>query len=347
MSRLQHISCPVRVAGVAMALLLAACSSDPSYKRQISGSEDYLKTTTLAPLQAPQGMILPVQQADYAIPPVRESGATGKALDIRPPAQALALTSGSQAREEGDTITLSYNNSSISRLWGQITTIMQEKSLPVAERQDGQYSLTTGWVNWSRADENMPYEARYQLSLQQQGQVTLVKSQLLGLRQGSDEIKSPLEQKRYAAQLINLLSEQIDKQDSLASTSTDSELASLVVQSGSDDTGLPLLIVRTTYGTLWQRLPPALQRIGMEIDDSSKAQGTMEVKYSNPGDKLWQSLNVPAPTLDEGKYKLQLGDLDNRSSLQFINSKGQVLTLSQNDSLVKVVEAALNQTKGK
>ncbi|STE66723.1 lipoprotein [Escherichia coli] len=75
-----------KVAGVSLVLLLAACSSDSRYKRQVSGDEAYLEAAPLAELHAPAGMILPVTSGDYAIPVTNGSGAVGKALDIRPPA---------------------------------------------------------------------------------------------------------------------------------------------------------------------------------------------------------------------------------------------------------------------
>ncbi|WP_431455124.1 outer membrane protein assembly factor BamC [Enterococcus faecalis] len=40
---------------------------------------------------------------------------------------------------------------------------------------------------------------------------------------------------------------------------------------------------------------------------------------------------------------MQVGDLDNRSSLQFIDPKGHTLTQSQNDALVAVFQAAFNK----
>lgn len=52
------------------------------------------KRHRLRKLHAPAGMILPVTSGDYAIPVTNGSGAVGKALDIRPPAQPLALVSG-------------------------------------------------------------------------------------------------------------------------------------------------------------------------------------------------------------------------------------------------------------
>lgn len=46
-----------KVAGVSLVLLLAACSSDSRYKRQVSGDEAYGSGTACG-LHAPAGMIL-------------------------------------------------------------------------------------------------------------------------------------------------------------------------------------------------------------------------------------------------------------------------------------------------
>ena len=99
-----------KVAGVSLVLLLAACSSDSRYKRQVSGDEAYLEAAPLAELHAPAGMILPVTSGDYAIPVTNGSGAVGKALDIRPPAQPLALVSGARTQFTGDTASLLVEN---------------------------------------------------------------------------------------------------------------------------------------------------------------------------------------------------------------------------------------------
>lgn len=104
-----------KVAGVSLVLLLAACSSDSRYKRQVSGDEAYLEAAPLAELHAPAGMILPVTSGDYAIPVTNGSGAVGKALDIRPPAQPLALVSGARTQFTGDTASL---------LWKMVVAIL-------------------------------------------------------------------------------------------------------------------------------------------------------------------------------------------------------------------------------
>ncbi|VTO11071.1 outer membrane protein NlpB [Klebsiella variicola] len=73
-----------KVAGVSLVLLLAACSSDSRYKRQVSGDEAYLQGVTVERTsRAGGGMILPIQVGDYNIPVANSTGAVGKALDIR------------------------------------------------------------------------------------------------------------------------------------------------------------------------------------------------------------------------------------------------------------------------
>ncbi|CAK8740473.1 Outer membrane protein assembly factor BamC [Sodalis praecaptivus] len=71
--------------GVTLIVLLAACTSDQRYKRQVNGNEEYLKAPSLHALSSPSGMILPLQNGDYEIPAVTRNGAVGKGLDIRPP----------------------------------------------------------------------------------------------------------------------------------------------------------------------------------------------------------------------------------------------------------------------
>ncbi|UMX83796.1 outer membrane protein assembly factor BamC [Klebsiella pneumoniae] len=46
-----------------------------------------------------------------------------------------------------------------------------------------------------------------------------------------------------------------------------------------------------------------------------------------------------------GDYKLQVGDLDNRSSLQFGRPERPHLTQSQNDALVAVFQARLTSNQ--
>ena len=316
-----------KVAGVSLVLLLAACSSDSRYKRQVSGDEAYLEAAPLAELHAPAGMILPVTSGDYAIPVTNGSGAVGKALDIRPPAQPLALVSGARTQFTGDTASL-----------------LQAKNYTITQRDDAGQTLTTDWVQWNRLDEDEQYRGRYQISVKPQGYQQAVTVKLLNLEQAGKPVADAASMQRYSTEMMNVISAGLDKSATDAANAAQNRASTTMdVQSASDDTGLPMLVVRGPFNVVWQRLPAALEKVGMKVTDSTRSQGNMAVTYKPLSDSDWQELGASDPGLASGDYKLQVGDLDNRSSLQFIDPKGHTLTQSQNDALVAVFQAAFSK----
>lgn len=332
-----------KVVGLSLVMLLAACSSDQRYKRQVSGDESYLKAADINELHAPAGMILPLQNGDFDIPSASAKGAVGKQLDIRPPAQPLALINGARTQFAGNSGVLLIDNAS-GALWPQVVTVVQTRNYPIASRTDGNQTLTTDWVQWNRADEDHQYRGRYQIAVQQQGYQQALSVKLLELEQEGKAVTSPVQLQRYTAQMLNELSAGLDK---IATTRDDAAVkgstAQINVQSGADDTGLPTLVVRAPFNLVWERLPTALERVGMKITDRNRPQGSLNVTYSAPSSETWDSIGAKDPELTDGNYKLQVGDLDNRSSLQFLDPKGHALTQSQNDALVAVFQAAFNK----
>lgn len=177
----------VKVVGVSLVMLLAACSTDQRYKRQVSGDESYLTAPGLKPLNAPSGMILPVQNGEFDVRTVNSQGAVGKQLDIRPPVQPLTLLSGSRAENATDTSKLLLENSPQNRdLWAQVTRVLQDHNWPIASRQDASQTLTTDWIKWNRADEDVQFEGRYQISVQEQGYQLALVVKSLELQQGGN-----------------------------------------------------------------------------------------------------------------------------------------------------------------
>ncbi|AHK21872.1 lipoprotein [Yersinia similis] len=336
----------VKVVGVSLVMLLAACSTDQRYKRQVSGDESYLTAPGLKPLNAPSGMILPVQNGEFDVRTVNSQGAVGKQLDIRPPVQPLTLLSGSRAENATDTSKLLLENSPQNRdLWVQITRVLQDHNWPIASRQDASQTLTTDWIKWNRADEDVQFEGRYQISVQEQGYQLALVVKSLELQQGGKTVTQYSEIQRYNSAMLNAIIEGLDKvRTDSESSQASRKVGTLDVQSGSDDTGLPLLIVRAPYAVVWERLPAALEKVGMKVTDRSRPQGTVSVTSKSMSSSSWDALGAKDPELPEGDYKLQVGDLDNRSSLQFLGPKGRTLTQAQNDALVAVFQAAFSQT---
>ncbi|GKQ05302.1 outer membrane protein assembly factor BamC [Klebsiella quasipneumoniae] len=300
-----------KVAGVSLVLLLAACSSDSRYKRQVSGDEAYLQASPLSELHAPAGMILPIQVGDYNIPVANSTGAVGKALDIRPPAQPLALVSGARTQFNGDTATLMVENGRSGSLWAQVTSILQSKNYVIAKRDDASQTLNTDWVEWNRLDEDQQYRGRYQISVKPQGYQQAVVVKLVNLEQAGKPVADPASLQRYSTAMLNVISEGLDMNATSAQNAAQ----------------------RSAGATF----------VGMKVTDSTRSQGSMALTYKPLSDSSWQELGARDPQLASGDYKLQVGDLDNRSSLQFIDPKGHTLTQSQNDALVAVFQAAFNK----
>ncbi len=331
------------VVGLSTLMLLTACSSDQRYKRQVSGDESYLQAPELHDLKAPAGMILPLQNGDYDVPHTVAKGAVGKELDIRPPAQPLALLNGTRAQFNGNTAVLAIESSRGS-IWSQVVNVIQSYKFPIAQRDDAGQQLTTDWVQWNRADEDNQYRGRYQISVQNQSYQQVLTVRLLELQQKGETVTSPAQIQRYTGQMLNDISTGLDKIDTASADAAAGRATGQIdVQSGADDTGLPLLVLRSPFNVTWQRLPAALKRVGMEVTDDNRSQGSLKVTYKQPGSSAFDELGAKDPELPNGDYKLQVGDLDNRSSLQFIDPKGHVLTQAQNDALVAVFQGALNK----
>lgn len=332
-----------KVVSLSLIMLLAACSSDSRYKRQVNGNEAYLSATPLADLHAPSGMILPVENGDYNIPSTASKGAVGMALDIRPPAQPLALVSGARTQFTGDTATLLVDAGRGTNLWPQVVSAVQAKNYVITKRDDAAQSLTTDWVQWQRADEDQQYRGRYQVSVKQQGYQQSVVVKLLTLQQGEKPVADAASLQRYSTEMMNSIANSIDQTQTSQQNAMGSHISVINVQSGADDTGLPLLVIRAPFNMVWERLPGTLEKVGMTVTDKTRSTGSLTVTYKPISDSAWAKLGAHDPDLAAGDYKLQVGDLNNRSSLQFTDPKGHILTQSQNDALVAVFQAAFNK----
>lgn len=345
MATLLHKSKIMKVAGLSLVVLLAACSSDQRYKRQVSGDESYLETAGLKNLAIPAGMVLPLQNGEYDIPTPKKTEPVGLALDIRPPTQALNLLSGSRSENNADNSRLLLPNSpENTTLYEQINTILKEKGVAIAQSDAGQKEIHTDWITWLRADENVPFQTRQRLVIAQSGNVISLTVTNEGLRQGETEVTDPSEVKRYNILMLNELVDGLNRMRNLSENTANSSLQGIIdVQSGSDNAGLPVIIVRAPFDVVWDRLPIALESVGMKMGDRTRSKGSIEVTYKGMSSANWSSLGVDRPTVEEADYKLQVGDLNNRSSLQFISDKGKPLTQSQNDQMVAALKAAFSK----
>lgn len=345
MATILHKSKAIKLAGLSLVIFLVACTSNQRYKRQVSGDESYLNTPPLKNLTIPQGISLPLQNGEYDIPPANQNGAVGKALDIRPPIQTLSLLSDTHTENSLTASRLFLNNTAEnSALWSQINAILQQKMIKVRQKNDPDHSLITDWITWPRGDEDIAIQTRQKIQLNPQNNQIVITVTNEGIKQGEESITDQAEIQRYNILMLNELIDSINKLRSTATSSgAQGRYAIIDVQTGSDSSGLPQIIVRAPYDVVWDRLPSVLESIGMQVGDRSRSTGSITLTFNGMSDSDWQAIGVDNLTMTKGDYILQVGDMNNRSSLQFMAVKGKTLTQKQNDEMVSALKAAFSK----
>ncbi|MCE1750405.1 outer membrane protein assembly factor BamC, partial [Enterobacter hormaechei] len=94
----------------------------------------------------------------------------------------------------------------------QINNVLLKKGFQVSPRDDASQTLTTDWIDWLRADENVPYQARHRISVARQSYQIELSVTNEGLRQGDHQITDPLEIQRYNTLMLNELIEGVNQQ---------------------------------------------------------------------------------------------------------------------------------------
>jgi outer membrane protein assembly factor BamC len=185
-----------------LSLLLAACSTNQRYKREINGNESYLDTPPLKKLTVPENLVMPVEIGDYYINPVLKEGNTGKNVDIRPPIQPLASLSGSYAYRDRNSVVLDAPSS--MSIWDKIPAILAEKGITI-ESHNAQ-ELRTAVTNVTRVDDDISHQASYAITYRNNGARQYVTVNLISLTaNGNDIMGDKTENQRYSVDFFNMI----------------------------------------------------------------------------------------------------------------------------------------------
>ncbi|MGP1928998.1 MAG: outer membrane protein assembly factor BamC [Arsenophonus sp. NC-WZS1-MAG3] len=345
MATLLHKSKLINLTVLSFSVLLVTCTSNQRYKRQVNSDELYLNIPPLKNLTIPKGMSLPLQNDEYDIPPVNKNGAVGKALDIRPPIQILSLLSDTHTQ---NTLTASRlflsDTTENSALWPQINAIFQQKMIKLRQKNDLDQSLITDWITWPRGDEDIPMQTQQKIQLDRKNNKIIITVTNEGIRQGEENITDPVEIQRYNVLMLNELIVSINKlRNTRTSSGVKDHYPIIDAQTSNDNSGLPQIIVCAPYDIVWNKLPSILESIGMQVGDRNHFMGSITITYNGMSDSVFQMIGVNNLTIAKGDYKLQVGDMNNHSSLQFMTEKGTTLTQKQNDEMVTILKAIFSK----
>ncbi|MEH0666537.1 outer membrane protein assembly factor BamC [Vibrio scophthalmi] len=300
--------------------VLSACSGSATQRRQAKDDFEYLNTPDLTEWTLPAGAE-PQFYPNYQIPQGEFSGGIGREVDIRPPQQVLALIPGARAeRKEGETTLWLLREDELDRVWQTAQTMLSERNIGIVEQTAD--LIETDWVTWSSADEDVELSSRYEISRLVANNRYGFKISLIDWREGGKAMPVTATNKsRYNALMTNLVTARYDLDLREEATRKAQELVKQIpITMGRDRSGFPVIIARTPYDVLWQRLPELLPKMGFTIEARNQSQGTIKAKYASPDDAFWDDIGVKPTELKAGTYTFLFGDLGNRTSINITDS---------------------------
>nr|WP_086941211.1 outer membrane protein assembly factor BamC [Thaumasiovibrio occultus] len=318
---------PKRVLAGSVLLLLTACSNNEAL-RQAKQDFKYLDTPPLGELNVPAGSQLPVLN-DYDIPAMTQyQGPIGSQVDIRPPVQVLALIPGARTDvdNKGNVQIWLAKPEDLTRLW-RVTNEMLVQNQVATRVQTGD-TIETDWISWEQSgDDNSDVKSRYVIRQVNEGRQAGLDISLVEWQRGGQqlEIDRALVD-RYSALMTNLITVQYDEELRAETLRIAQEqIKQIPVSMGRDRSGLPVIIARTTFDVFWERAPSLLDEAGFTLDSRNRSQGELMVKFKAEDDEYWEQLGVKPIRLDNRTYRIQLGDLGNRTSINITDTQGKAL----------------------
>ncbi|MDW6093534.1 outer membrane protein assembly factor BamC [Vibrio rhizosphaerae] len=295
--------------------LMSGCSDSALTRQAAEGDFNYLDAKLSTAWKMPQDAELQLYH-NYDIPEGKYQGGLGEQVDIRPPQSVLALIPGVRIDNSQHEVTFwTVKPQLADQIWDVIAQYLEQHQVALSQHRADQ--IDTTWISWVAEDEVAPVKARYRYTRVQQGKQYGIQVSLLDMQQSPDSAEKAIYlQNRYTVMMANAITMKYDHQAQEEAARKSRQMAQqIAVAMGADRSGLPVVIARTPYDNMWQRLPDVLVKIGFGVEERNRSQGTVKVKYSQPDDEVWQALGVAPVSLDNGTYTLLLGDLGNRTSI--------------------------------
>ncbi|HFQ5258725.1 TPA: outer membrane protein assembly factor BamC [Vibrio vulnificus] len=323
--------------------VLSACSGSATQRRQAKDDFAYLETPPLEQWQLPEGAT-PQFYPNYNIPQGKFAGGIGKQVDIRPPQQILELIPGARyERNQGEVTLWLIKQEEADEVWQTVKDMLAERQIPIDMQSDTH--IETGWVTWRSEDEEMEIGSRYAIDRFEANNRHGFKINLIEWREGTELKPVTLTNKeRYNVFMTNLVTSQYDQVKRDEAQRRAQELVKQIpITMGTDRSGFPVIIARTPYNVLWQRLPTILPQMGFTIDERNQSQGTIKAKYASPDDEFWNEIGVKPMELKSGTYTFLFGDLGNRTSINVTDSSGKPVEEAFLKSMAPVLAAVVKK----
>ncbi|MEZ8106964.1 MULTISPECIES: outer membrane protein assembly factor BamC [Vibrio] len=331
------------VVGSLAVLVLSACSGGADRRRQAKDDFEYLNTPELTQLNLPEDAT-PQFYPNFDIPMGDFEGGVGQNVDIRPPQQVLELIPGARAERQNGEVTLwLLTEGEMDKVWQTAIDMLNTRNIALLENSSDR--VETDWVSWISEDEETEIGSRYEITRFKANNRFAFKVNLIDWREGSTvKPVTQTNKERYNAFMTNLVTVKYDQNLRDEAAIRAQELVKQIpISMGVDRSGFPVIIARTPYNILWQRLPSLLPELGFSLEGRNQSQGTMKAKYAAPDDEFWESIGTKPIELNGGTYTFLFGDLGNRTSINVTDAGGKPVEEALLKSLAPVLSAMFEQ----
>ncbi|NVD07170.1 outer membrane protein assembly factor BamC [Vibrio sp. JPW-9-11-11] len=323
--------------------VLSACSGSATQRRQAKDDFEYLDSPPLKAWSLPDDAQAQFY-ANYQIPQGEFTGGTGREVDIRPPQQVLELIPGARAeRKRGETTLWLLREDELDKVWQTAQKMLNERAIKI--RQETPTRIETDWVTWVSEDEDLEIGSRYQIDRVASAGRHGFRISLIDWREGGKQRPvTATNKERYNALMTNLVTARYDLDlREEAARKAEQLVKKIQVTMGSDRSGFPVIIARSSYNVLWNRLPTLLPKMGFTLEERNQSQGTIKAKYASPDDAFWNDIGVQPIDLAPGSYTFLFGDLGNRTSINVTDSTGKPVEEKLLEDMVPVLAATADK----
>ncbi|MDR9826018.1 outer membrane protein assembly factor BamC [Vibrio sp. FNV 38] len=323
--------------------VLSACAGSASQRRQAKDDFEYLDTKELTEWTAVEGSQVEMYP-NYRIPEGEFQGAIGRGVDVRPPQQILELIPGARVENDNGEATLwLLRAEEQERVWQTMLGMIAARDISVVNQTEDR--VETDWVTWNSEDEDVEIGSRYVITRFEANNRFGFKISLIDWKEaGVEKPVSAINKERYNALMTNQVTARYDQQLREEAERKAQELVKQIpITMGTDRSGLPVIIARTQYNVLWQRLPVLLPNMGFTLEERNQSQGQIKARYAAQNDEFWEKIGVKPVNLEGGSYTFLFGDLGNRTSINITDSKGKPVTEELLQDMAPVIAALVSQ----
>ena len=323
--------------------VLSACSSEVE-RRQANRDFDYTSAVLHPQLKTPAPLQNPAFSQAYSLPVETRQGALAQDVDVRPPEQIMTFVSSSRADNSRDAIILWFSARSLSQhidddLWSWLNGYLTTNKMAITRRDDANKVLETGPVavtfDAEKADDIPPAPAQYYQFQVKSDPTTHRAGLVVKWLRAADEQVTPtvFEQRHYATRLLNNVSAYADTQGrGQTAVASNGPIQLLLGQ----ESGSQAIIAENGFVNTWQWLLTVLPKAGLPIEQSSQSQGLIVFNYEGDSStSVMQVLTFWKPVeqtdglaLSAGKYRLQLADRGNETSITLLDDSNKPVLAS-------------------